>query len=63
MRLSIDWLADHVDLGGLAPAELGELFTLHVAEVDPVVAISRSTARRQSSAAKLASYFALARSG
>jgi phenylalanyl-tRNA synthetase beta chain len=37
MRLSIDWLADHVDLGGLAPAELGELFTLHVAEVDAVV--------------------------
>jgi len=36
MRLSVDWLADHVDLSGLAPERLGELLTLHVAEVEEV---------------------------
>jgi len=37
MRLSIDWLRDHVDLGGKSPAEVAELYTLHVAEVNEVV--------------------------
>ncbi|MDH3592233.1 MAG: phenylalanine--tRNA ligase subunit beta, partial [Planctomycetota bacterium] len=36
MLLSVEWLSDHVDLDGIDPAELGELFTLHVAEVDGV---------------------------
>jgi len=34
MRLSFDWLADHVDLKGLTPAEVGALINLHVAEVE-----------------------------
>lgn len=36
MRLSLDWIGDHVDLSGLAPQRAGELFTLHVAEVEEV---------------------------
>jgi len=36
MRLSVEWLSDHVDLSGLAPERLGELLTLHVAEVEEV---------------------------
>ena len=34
MRLSLDWLNDHVDLAGLTPEAVGELFTLRVAAVD-----------------------------
>jgi phenylalanyl-tRNA synthetase beta chain len=34
MRLSVDWLGQHVDLRGLGPAEVGELLNLHVAEVE-----------------------------
>jgi len=34
MRLSVTWLADHVDLTGLAPAAVAELVNLHVAEVE-----------------------------
>ncbi len=36
MLLSVEWLQEFVDLGGIDPAQLGELFTLHVAEVDTV---------------------------
>ncbi len=36
MRLSVEWLADHVDLSGISPERLGELLTLHVAEVEEV---------------------------
>lgn len=34
MRLSCAWLADHVDLKGLAPAAVAESINLHVAEVE-----------------------------
>ncbi|MCK6460758.1 MAG: phenylalanine--tRNA ligase subunit beta, partial [Planctomycetes bacterium] len=34
MRLSFDWLADHVDLAGQTPASVAELINLHVAEVE-----------------------------
>lgn len=34
MLLSLEWLNDHVDLGGLTPEQVGELFTLHVAPVE-----------------------------
>jgi len=37
MRLSLDWLSDHVDLGGKSPQEIAELLTLHTAEVDGVL--------------------------
>jgi phenylalanyl-tRNA synthetase beta chain len=33
MQLSLEWLNDHVDLGDLTPQRIGELFTLHVADV------------------------------
>ena len=36
MRLSLDWLSDHVDLAGLGAREVGEALTLHVAEVGSV---------------------------
>jgi len=32
MRLSLEWLSDHVDLAGLSPEAVGELYTMHVAE-------------------------------
>ena len=34
MRLSLEWLSDHVDLGEMTPEQVGELFTLRVAAVD-----------------------------
>lgn len=36
MLISIEWLNDHMDLGGLSPEEVGELMTTHTAEVDGV---------------------------
>ncbi|MFB3065082.1 MAG: phenylalanine--tRNA ligase subunit beta, partial [Planctomycetota bacterium] len=36
MLFSVEWLNDFVDLGDLAPREVGELFTTHVAAVDEV---------------------------
>ncbi|MGH7162754.1 MAG: hypothetical protein ACREID_04660, partial [Planctomycetota bacterium] len=33
MRYSVEWLADHVDLTGIPPERIAELFLLHVAEV------------------------------
>ena len=36
MKLSVEWLKEYVDLDGLEPSALGDLFTLHVAEVDSV---------------------------
>jgi len=37
MLYSLEWLADHVDIGDIEPERLGELLTLHVAEVGEVV--------------------------
>jgi phenylalanyl-tRNA synthetase beta chain len=34
MRLSFDWLADHIDLAEETPASVAELINLHVAEVE-----------------------------
>ena len=36
MRLSVEWLGEHVDLSDQTPEGLGDLITLHVAEVDDV---------------------------
>ncbi|MHC4160543.1 MAG: phenylalanine--tRNA ligase subunit beta, partial [Planctomycetota bacterium] len=36
MRMSLEWLNDHVDIGDLTPEQVGELFTLHVADVGEV---------------------------
>jgi len=36
MLISVEWLNDHVDLGGIDPARVGELLTLHTAEVNTV---------------------------
>jgi len=33
MQLSLEWLNEHVDVGDLTPERIGELFTLHVADV------------------------------
>jgi phenylalanyl-tRNA synthetase beta chain len=37
MRLSLEWLNDHVDLGDLTPEQVGELFSMHVADVGEAV--------------------------
>ncbi|MHC4342838.1 MAG: hypothetical protein ACYSX0_21835, partial [Planctomycetota bacterium] len=36
MLFSLEWLGEHVDLSGLDPERLGELFTMHIANVDEV---------------------------
>lgn len=36
MRVSLEWLSDHVDLSGLAPDEVAERIMLHTAEVEGV---------------------------
>ena len=37
MLLSYEWLAEYVDISDRTPAELAELYTEHVAEVDAVL--------------------------
>lgn len=42
MKLSLDWIAEFVDLSGIDPAEIAEKLTVHTAEVDAVTELSRS---------------------
>ena len=37
MQISLNWLKDHVDLDGLAPAEIAELLTMRTALIEGFV--------------------------
>ncbi len=41
MKISTDWLNEHVDLGGLDPNEVAELLTVRTAEVEGVEVVRR----------------------
>lgn len=42
MKISTDWLSDHVDLSGLDPAEIADLLTVRTAEVEGVEVFTRA---------------------
>lgn len=42
MKISTDWLSDHVDLTGLDPAEIADLLTVRTAEVEGVEVVQRA---------------------
>src|SRR5262245_62021296 len=45
MRLSLDWISEFVDLSGVDAGELAEKLTVHTAEVDEVIDVTRAVDR------------------
>lgn len=41
MKISLDWISDYVDLGGLTPEQIADRLTLATAEVEEVIPIQR----------------------